>query len=69
MLWEAWPSDLPPDPRFTEVRAIVPNPPRLFFQSSTGVFRTVPYAPATWAGLAEMSDDELRDMIRGLGTE
>src|ERR1700722_7784762 len=52
MLWEAWPSDLPPDPRVSEARAALPpSPPRLFFKSSTGMFRAVPYATASWAGL------------------
>jgi hypothetical protein len=67
MLWEAWPSDLPPDPRVSEARAALPpSPPRLFFKSSTGMFRAVPYATASWAGLARMSDDDLRDIVRGL---
>jgi hypothetical protein len=30
------------------------------------MFRAVPYATASWAGLARMSDDDLRDIVRGL---
>jgi hypothetical protein len=67
MLWEAWPSDLPADPLFVEVRAALPpSPPRLFFRSSTGKFRAVPYATASWAGLARLSDEDLRDIVRGI---
>jgi hypothetical protein len=30
------------------------------------MFRAVPYATASWAGLARMSDEDLRDIVRGL---
>ncbi len=68
MLWEAWPSDLPLDLRVREARAALPpSPPRLFFESSTGAFYAVPYATASWADLARLSDEDLRDIVRGLG--
>jgi hypothetical protein len=50
-MWDVWPSEAPP--------------PRLFLRSSTGEFQAVPFAAASWRSIVELSDGELKDIVRG----
>jgi hypothetical protein len=43
------------------------GPPRLFFRSNTGDFRSLPYANASWEVLARLTDDELCAELRLAG--
>jgi len=52
-MWDVWPSEAPP--------------PRLFLRSSTGEFQAVPFAAASWRSLGELSEGELKEIVRGVG--
>jgi hypothetical protein len=50
-MWDVWPSET--------------APPRLFLRSSTGEFQAVPFAHASWRALGELSEGDLKEIVRG----
>ena len=62
--WLAWPSVAPDTPREGCEEPLSLGPPRIFFRSTTGDFRSHAYAKASWEALARLTDEELCDELR-----
>ena len=52
VMWDVWPSES--------------APPRLFLRSSTGEFQAVPFAQASWRSLGDLTEGDLKEIVRGL---
>lgn len=65
--WLAWPS-VPPLDVFSRPGCEEPplplGPPRIFFRSASGDFRSRAYAQASWEAVARLTDDELCAQLR-----
>lgn len=62
--WLAWPSLAPDTPREGCEEPLSLGPPRIFFRSTSGDFRSRAYAKASWEALARLTEDELCDELR-----
>ena len=66
--WLAWPSVAPDSPREGCEEPLSLGPPRIFFRSASGDFRSRAYAKASWEALARLTDEELCEELRLAGT-
>lgn len=67
MRWLAWPSVAPREVLLRpgcEEPPLPLGPPRIFFRSAAGDFRSRLYAQASWDALARLTDDELCAELR-----
>jgi hypothetical protein len=70
MRWVAWPSVAPRDVLVRpgcEEPPLPLGPPRIFFRSAAGDFRSRLYAQASWEAVARLTDDELCAELRLAG--
>jgi len=65
--WLAWPSIAPDSPREGCEEPLSLGPPRIFFRSASGDFRSHAYAKASWEALARLTDEELCAVLRQAG--